>query len=59
MLSVTTIDSHSVRVTWRAPTQPNGVLFSYTITYYTDSDNDSDTTIFIPYNGRLVRTVCV
>ena len=56
--SVTTIDSQSVSVTWTAPTQRNGVLISYTITYYTESDNDSDA-IFIPCNGRMVRTVCV
>ena len=37
ILSVNTIDSQSVRVMWRTPTQPNGVLISYTITYTTGS----------------------
>ena len=51
LLSVTTIDSHSVHVTWRAPTQPNGVLISYTITYNSD---DSLTDISVPHDGQTV-----
>ena len=52
ILSVTAIDTHSVRVTWRAPTQPNGVLNSYTIIYHIDYG--SDAAIDVHYNGRMV-----
>ena len=31
--SVTAIDSYSVHVIWTAPTQPNGIITDYTITY--------------------------
>ena len=31
--SVTKIDSYSVHVIWTAPTQPNGIITDYTITY--------------------------
>jgi len=55
LLSVTAIDSQSVQVTWRAPTQPNGVLISYTITYTTETDRDSYLTIDVPYNGNTVK----
>ena len=52
ILSVTTVDTQSVHVTWRTPTQPNGVLISYTITYNIDHGNNI--TIDVPYNGELV-----
>ena len=54
ILSLTTIDSQSVQVTWRAPTQPNGVLISYTITY--TSDNSSTSHSIDPYNGKTVSS---
>ena len=50
ILSLTTINSQSVHVTWRAPTQPNGVLINYTITYTTDA-NSSEATV--PYIGNV------
>ena len=52
ILSVTTIDSQSVHVIWRAPIQPNGVLISYTITYHTDDNSSND--FIIPFNGDTV-----
>ena len=52
ILSVTTIDSQSVHVIWNAPTQPNGVLISYTITYTIDDNSSSD--FIIPFNGNTV-----
>jgi len=45
ILSVSAIDSQSVNVTWRAPTQPNGVITSYTIMYTTDELSN----ITVPY----------
>jgi len=56
ILSVTTIDSQSVNVTWRAPTQPNGVLISYTITYTID-DNSSEATLTVPYERNVSNWV--
>jgi len=53
--NVSTIDSQSVHVTWRVPTQLNRVLISYTITYHTDDDNSRR--IYISYNGRTVSTM--
>ena len=53
ILSVTTIDSQSVHVTWRAPTQPNGVLNSYTVTY--NINHGSSGRIDVPYDGNPVR----
>jgi len=58
LLSVITIDSQSVQVTWRAPTQPNGILISYTITYIITNSN-SHTVISIPYGGQIVSTLYV
>ena len=52
MLPVTTINTHSVQVTWRAPAQPNGVLISYTVTY--NIDGGSFLNANIPYNGSVV-----
>ena len=52
LLSVTTIDSQSVHVTWSAPTQPNGVLISYTIIY--NINGGSFNNVNIPYNAREV-----
>ena len=50
ILSLTTIDSQSVRVTWRTPTQPNGVLISYTITYTAGGKTITTT---VPYGGNV------
>ena len=55
ILSVTTINSQSVHVIWKAPTQPNGILISYTITYSIDHGNNI--TNDVPYNGELVSIV--
>ena len=49
---VTAIDSVSVRVEWSKPTNPNGVLTIYTITYNTEGRIMR--TVNIPYNGKLV-----
>ena len=56
LLSVTTIDSQSVHVTWIAPTQPNGVLISYTITYTT---GDKTIKATVSYEGNVnEHSVC-
>ena len=52
ILSVTTNDSQSVFETWRAPTQPNGVLISYTITY--NINGGSFINVNVPYNRSVV-----
>jgi len=52
LLSVTTIGSQSVQVNWRAPTQPNGMLIGYTITYNIDKDSFID--VNITYDGSVV-----
>ena len=61
VLSFTAIDSESVNVTWRAPTQPNGVLISYTITYTID-DKSNKRNVTVPYEGNVSNwvfsTVC-
>ena len=51
IISLTTIDSQSVHVSWKAPTQPNGVLINYTITYTTDANGSSEATV--PYEGNV------
>ena len=51
ILSVTAIDGHSVRVTWRAPAEPNGVIIGYTITY---KIGRTDLTVNVPFNGETV-----
>jgi len=50
ILSVIAIDSQSVRVTWREPTQPNGVLINYTIRYTTD---DKTSEVTVSYHGNV------
>ena len=50
ILLLTAIDSQSIRVIWGAPTQPNGVLISYTIRYTTgDKTNEA----VITYHGNV------
>ena len=51
--AVTTTDSTSVRVEWSIPTNPNGILTFYTITYSIESG--VSTTVDVPYSGQLVR----
>ena len=50
--TVTAIDSTSVQVEWSIPTNPNGILTVYTITY--SIEGGVSMTISVPYNGRLV-----
>jgi len=57
LLSVTAINSQLVIVTWRAPTQPNGALISYAITYNLDGGTSSN--INVPYNGRDVSHLSI
>ena len=51
--SVTTTDSTSVRVEWSIPTNPNGILTFYTITY--SIEGSVSKTVDVPYSGQLVR----
>ena len=55
ILSITAIDTQSVQVTWRAPTQPNGVITTYTITY--NIDGGSFINVSIPYIERMVSFI--
>ena len=55
--AVTAIDSTSVRVEWSIPTNPNGILTFYTITY--NIEDDDSRTVNIPYNGQLVSLLCM
>jgi len=48
---VTNISSSVVRVTWTRPTNPNGILLTYTITYVNNGDTRSQT---VNYNGEEV-----
>jgi len=50
LLSGTTIDSQSVRVQWRAPTQLNGIITNYTITY---TANDKTNRATVSYEGNV------
>ena len=50
--AVTAIDATSVQVTWSMPTNPNGILTVYTITYNVEGGNSR--TVNIPYSGQPV-----
>ena len=52
--SVTAIDSFSVQVIWSAPTDPNGVISGYTITY---SIEEILNAINVSFNGETVSTI--
>ena len=43
---------NTVRVTWNRPTELNGILASYTISY---DINDSILSVTVNYNGQEVR----
>ena len=49
--SVTAIDSYSLHVMWTVPTEPNGIITNYIITYSIGALNF---TINIPFNGETV-----
>ena len=49
---VTAIDFTSVRVEWNMPTNVNGMLTIYTITY--NIEGGDNRTVNIPYNKQLV-----
>ena len=38
--ALSVLNAQSVQVTWTAPTQPNGVITSYNITYVTDDGSN-------------------
>ena len=50
--AVTAIDSASIRVVWSIPTNLNGMLTIYTITYNTEGDVMR--IVNVPYNGKPV-----
>ena len=50
LLSGTTIDTQSVRIQWRAPTQPNGIITNYTITY---TANNKTNKVTVSYEGNV------
>ena len=52
---MTAIDSTSVRIEWSKPTDPNGILSIYTITYIIEGSGS--TTENIPYNGQPVSDI--
>ena len=52
--SVTAIDSFSVHVMWTSPSQPNGVITDYTITY---NIGGIVNTVNVPSNGVTVSTI--
>ena len=56
IISVTAIDSYSVHVTWRAPTEVNGLIAYYTISYNIDFREDLNLTMDVPFNGETVST---
>ena len=51
--SVTAIDSYSLHIMWTVPTEPNGIITNYTITYYIGALN-MIITVNIPFNGETV-----
>ena len=53
--AVTAIDSTSVQVQWSKPTNPNGILLTYTITYIIEGSGS--VTENIPYNGQPVSDI--
>ena len=53
--AVTAIDSTSVQVQWSKPTNPNGILLIYTITYIIEGSGS--VTVNIPYNGQPVSEI--
>ena len=52
--SVTAIDSFSVHVMWTSPSQPNGVITDYTITYII---GEIVNTVNVPSSGVTVGTI--
>ena len=55
--AVTAIDSTSVRVEWSMPTNPNGMLTVYTITYNIEGGDSIN--VKIPYNGQPVSILYI
>ena len=53
---VTAIDSTSVQVDWSIPTNPNGILTVYAITY--NIEGGVSMTVNVQYNGQLVMYMC-
>ena len=53
--AVTAVDSTSVQVQWSKPTNPNGILSIYTITYIIEGSGS--VTENIPYNGQPVSEI--
>ena len=50
--NITAIDSESVRIEWNVPTEINGILTTYTISYTIESG--SGRSIIVPFNGQNV-----
>ena len=49
---ITAIDSESVHIEWNIPTNINGILTNYTISY--TIENGSERNVTVPFNGQNV-----
>ena len=49
---ITAIDSGSVHIEWYIPTDTNGVLTSYTVSY--TIEDDPEISLEVPFNGQNV-----
>ena len=47
------LDSESIHVEWNIPTDTNGILTTYTISY--SNENNSVMSFIVPFNGQNVR----
>jgi len=57
LTAVTAVNSTSVNVQWKMPTELNGVLASYTIVYNTELDPEK--IISVLFNGELVSSMYI
>ena len=54
---ITAIDSESVQIEWHIPTNTNGILSIYTISYIVD--NHPKRSLIVPFNGQNVSHTCI
>ena len=54
---ITAIDSESVQIEWYIPTDTNGILSIYTISYTVD--NGPEKSLVVQFNGQNVSYSCI
>ena len=54
---ITAIDSESVYIEWNMPTDTNGIVSMYTISYIVD--DTAENTMIVAFNGQNVSHSCI